>query len=39
MSYWYVTGKNGTEGEGLDVRRVEVLKARASVRYGAVNIG
>ena len=39
MSYWCVIGKNGTLGEGLDVKKEEILEARASVRYEAVNIG
>ena len=37
--YWYVTEKNGTWGEELDVRRVQILEAKISVGYGAVNIG
>ena len=32
-------GKNGILGEGLDVKKEEILEARASVRYEAVNIG
>ena len=27
-------GKNGTWGEGLDVRRVQILETKATVRYG-----
>ena len=30
--------KNGTWGEGLDVRRVQILEAKASVGYGGINI-
>ena len=29
MWYWYVIGKNGTLGEGLDVRKVWIFEARA----------